>query len=187
MFEKSRPFDRLLTKMNNLESIVSKYIRDHQRNADKERRWFEIQPNLLKAIETAALAQSPSGKRFSHQRRIPGHVLKESYRRLLIKISAIESSKSFNELFEIVFITIRPIYGIGELAVYDTALRIGAYLGLTPTKVFLHAGTRTGAIRLGLDTSNDFLEINCLPTELRVLKPYEIEDILCIYKHLFRR
>ncbi|HQM80509.1 MAG TPA: hypothetical protein PLX02_02700 [Syntrophorhabdaceae bacterium] len=78
-----------------------------------------------------------------------------------------------------------PIPGIGELAVYDTALRIGAFLRIEPSKVFLHAGTRTGARALGLETSAEFLEVSSVPSEFQVLKPSEIEDVLCIYKHRF--
>jgi len=41
--------------------------------------------------------------------------------------------------------TTRGIPGIGELAIYDTALRIAAKLRFEPAVVFLHAGTRIGA------------------------------------------
>lgn len=178
-----QPVSLLVSPMNNLESVVDDYIRDHRNNAEREQRWFAIQPSLPKAVEVSALAKSPSGKRLSHQRRIPSRVLEESCRRLLQKLSVLEASRSFEELFEVVASAIRPIPGIGELAVYDTTLRIGAYLRLEPTKVFLHAGTRTGAHRLGLDASQEFLEVSRLPAELRALKPQEIEDVLCIYKH----
>jgi hypothetical protein len=79
-----------------------------------------------------------------------------------------------NELLE-------DVPGIGELYIYDTSLRIGAKLNLYPKKVYLHAGTRRGARALGLkaDTS---LNVPDLPSEFRCLLPYEIEDVLCIFK-----
>jgi hypothetical protein len=60
---------------------------------------------------------------------------------------------------------IRPIPGIGELAVYDTALRIGARLGLEPAKVYLHAGTRAGAKALGLAYGGRTIELAELPAD----------------------
>ncbi|MDR0776086.1 MAG: hypothetical protein LBE81_05550 [Azonexus sp.] len=171
--------------MNTLERIVDDYIRDHQRNAEREQRWFAIQPDLSKAIEVAALAKSPSGKRLSHQWRIPERALRESNRRLQTKAAKLEASRSFEDLYEVVAATIQSISGIGELTIYDTALRIGAFLRLEPAKVFLHAGTRSGARALGLRTSAAFLEMSSIPSVLQVFKPSEVEDVLCIYKHRF--
>lgn len=171
--------------MSSLDRIVDDYIRDHQHGAQQEQRWFAIQPDLRTAVEIAARAESPSGKRLSHQRRIPSNVLQESCRRLLQVLPALEKAQSFDTVHELVSSTIDPIHGIGELVVYDTALRIGARLGLEPDKVYLHAGTRVGAAKLGLPTSDAYIEISELPPELRRLKPHEIEDVLCLYKHRF--
>jgi hypothetical protein len=53
--------------------------------------------------------------------------------------------------------------GIGELYVYDTALRIGAKLGVFPEKVYLHAGARIGVRNLGRDARKTALRIASLP------------------------
>jgi hypothetical protein len=66
--------------------------------------------------------------------------------------------------------------------VYDTALRIGAYLHLKPELVYLHAGTRIGARNLGFDSSAEFIATRNFPDEFRCLSASEIEDVLCIYK-----
>jgi hypothetical protein len=89
---------------------------------------------------------------------------------------------SFEQLHELVHRTVEPISGLGELYVYDTALRIGAKLGLSPKVVYLHAGTRKGAKNLGFKPSRDTISIAALPRALRTLEPREIEDLLCIYK-----
>ena len=89
---------------------------------------------------------------------------------------------SFDDLFDLVDKHILPIQGIGPLTVYDTALRIGARLGLSPTRVYLHAGTRAGARELGLDAQRGTIEMDELPEPLRQLSPREAEDLLCIYK-----
>ncbi|MBI4192845.1 MAG: hypothetical protein HY525_20220 [Betaproteobacteria bacterium] len=76
----------------------------------------------------------------------------------------------------------RSVRGIGELYVYDTALRLGAHLRLLPRQVYLHAGTRRGARALGLDHRAKSLAPTKLPAALRCLRPYEMEDVLCIYE-----
>jgi hypothetical protein len=65
---------------------------------------------------------------------------------------------------------------------HDTAFRIGAKLDLLPVKAYLHAGARVGARALGYDRRLPWIEVSDLPRQLRRLKPYEIEDLLCIYK-----
>ena len=74
------------------------------------------------------------------------------------------------------------VSGFGKLATYDSAFRIGAWLSLLPTKIYLHAGTLAGARKLGLDVSQPYLTLEQLPAPFRDLEPYEIEDALCIYK-----
>ena len=172
---------------NYFERIVSDYKLCHQERAKKELHWFAIQPNIQKVIELAALAKSPGGKRLSHQRRIPERVLEESCRRLLSNQALLENCSSFEELHEVIAQTLESIHGIGELTVYDTSLRIGSFLKLEPSKVFLHAGTRIGARYLGMGVSKSKLEISEFPVQFRMLKPREIEDVLCIYKKWFSR
>jgi hypothetical protein len=79
--------------------------------------------------------------------------------------------------------TIGGIPGIGDLTVYDTAIRIAAHRGLSPRRVYLHAGTRDGARALGVPRDRAWV----MPRELRRLRPMEIEDCLCIYKAELRR
>jgi hypothetical protein len=90
--------------------------------------------------------------------------------------------RSFHELYGIVRDRIGGIRGVGELTVYDTALRIGGKLGLEPDRVYLHSGTRVGARNLGLNWRAAFLQVSDLPAKLRVLKPREVEDLLCVFK-----
>ena len=76
------------------------------------------------------------------------------------------------------------IRGIGELAVYDTALRIGAKLDLLPTQVYLHRGTRDGAAEIRIDPRCPSITVAELASAFAVLEPHEIEDCLCIFKGL---
>jgi hypothetical protein len=168
--------------LRTLTEITIDYEVTHAARAERELRFFAIQKSLSRAVSLAGLAVGPGGKRFSHQFRIPAEVLKESEKRLQSAISELRSATTFESLHEIVRRRIGNIRGIGELAVYDTALRIGAYLSLSPTSVFLHAGTRDGARALGFDAGTTMLQVNSLPTALRKFQPHQIEDILCIYK-----
>ena len=132
------------------------------------------------AITQAGLAHRPDGKRWSHQRRIPPAVLERATRRL--HQALLRSARSFADLIARVNAAVRSVRGIGELYVYDTALRLGAHLRLLPREVYLHAGTRHGARALDLDYRAKSLSPTELPAALRRLRPYEIEDVLCIYE-----
>jgi hypothetical protein len=94
----------------------------------------------------------------------------------------LQHATSFDDLYRRVAVAIEPLDGIGELTVYDTALRIGAKLGHLPSKVYLHRGTRAGAKALGLNWKAKTLAVRELPAVLRVLPAHEIEDCLCIFK-----
>ncbi len=171
--------------MSPINEAVINYIKNRRGKAERELRWFAIQRTLVEAVSVAALARSPFGKRLSHQRRIPQSVLEQSRRRLLDCLPDIEQCPSFESLHELLSQQIRSIPGIGELVVYDTALRIGAKLELEPKVVFLHAGTRVGAKRLGIDVHRKYVDVRELPKPLRRLSAREIEDVLCIYKDWF--
>jgi hypothetical protein len=94
----------------------------------------------------------------------------------------VKASKTFADLHGLVKKLAEGIYRIGELTIYDTAVRIGAKLGLAPQEVYLHAGTRKGAAAFRIDSSATTIAPTDLPLEFRKLEPFEIEDILCIYK-----
>jgi len=168
--------------MATLNDIVAAYVRDFRTDAAREQRWFAIQRTIEDAIWFAAVAQGPKGQRLSHQRRIPAALLAECSRRLLAAARSLSHSRSFDQLHQHVQSIVGGIRGIGELYIYDTALRIGAKLGLEPTAIFLHAGTRDGAKALGFEPSRKTVSMSELPHALRALEPREIEDVLCIYK-----
>lgn len=165
-----------------LEQIVRDYVDDHQDRAHRELRYYAIQRTDEEAVRKAALAQLPNGKRHPHQYRVPGAALAESCHRLLLNLSQLQRARDFDELFDLVDQIIGPIPGIGELTIYDTAVRIGIWFGLSPDRVYLHAGTREGAKALGFSARRESVEIDQLPTALTALSARELEDLLCIYK-----
>lgn len=164
-------------------AVVRAYIRDYRDEARRERRYYAVQRSLVEAVQIAALSKLPSGKRHPHQRRIPRTVLQRAADALATENVA--AVATFDELHETVRATIGHFHGIGELTVYDVANRVGAYLGLEPNLVYLHAGTRKGAYALGVRGAT--VRKGELPKEFSRLCPSEIEDCLCIYKTDLRR
>jgi hypothetical protein len=166
--------------------IVHHYIHTHRERARREIRFYSIQRSLSRAIHEAALARLPSGKRHPHQRRIPADVLLLARAEQALQRSAqqLRRAKDFATLHGEVERQIGCFSGIGALAAYDMAHRIGAFLKLQPEHVYLHAGTRDGARVLGLRGKR--VDPSKLPREFQKLTPAEMEDCLCIYKDELR-
>jgi hypothetical protein len=165
-----------------LEAIVQDYIDRRRDRAECELGYFGGQKNLPNAIRVAALAINCRGKRHPHQRRIPGLLLEHYRRGLMRKRKSMESCKNFHELMAISQSVADKIWKHSELTVYDTAHRVGSYLRRRPDRVYMHAGTRASAKALGLRPTLPYLFPSELPSAFQRLKPYEIEDCLCIYK-----
>jgi hypothetical protein len=85
----------------------------------------------------------------------------------------------FAEVHRLVENEIGSIKGIGALTMYDIAHRIGAHFGKSPARVYLHAGTKTGA--RALEIAGISFDPKILPRPFARLVPSEIEDCLCIY------
>lgn len=153
-------------------------------NADEWMEHCRTTPSLADALMDAALARDGRGRKHPHQHRLPDRVLRGMGERLVEEAGRVVTCRDFDALHRIVEECRVP--GVGELALYDTALRIGWRLGVIPGKVYLHAGTRIGAERIGITHRHpDYIERDELPEAWRDLEPYEVEDILCIYKERF--
>jgi len=164
-----------------LSNIINHYKKLKATSPDT---WIEFcaeQKNLSSAIKYAALATNKQKKRHPHQYRLKNvdlRVFSELLQSLEVEIAKV---KTFDELFLIV--TKTSIKGIGELAKYDTVTRIAAYLKLEPEKIYLHAGTKKGAINLlNKRITTKTINKSDLPNIFSNLSCSEIEDILCIYK-----
>ncbi len=151
--------------------------------------WIEHckdQNNLEDSIIYAALSENDLGKRNPHQRRLKKENLERFASNLIENIIEIQNSKTFDELLKV--IENCKVKGIGVLACYDTATRIGAKLKLFPEFIYLHAGTKKGAENLlGKRLKKKYLRKDELPKifQTRGLTPFDIENLLCIYKDKF--
>ncbi len=122
------------------------------------------------------------GKRHPHQRRLKRESLLAAQAALLAAASSLDSVKSFDSLIEWVESETASIKGLGDLYSYDIVLRIGVRLKLEPDAVYLQAGARKGATRLGVLTIARKVPSTSFPLELARLSPRDIENLLCIYK-----
>jgi uncharacterized protein YutD len=167
--------------------IVENYKKCYLHRNKVELEYFRCMGSFDDVIRNAALANN-HGKRFHHQRRCQSGTLRKAHKKLKEIQEYIKTYKNFDDLHTLFVKELLPINGIGELYCYDTALRISAYLGYLPEKVYLHTGTREGAKKMGIikDNKQKTIEIGCLPEPLRELEPHQIEDVLCIYKDLER-
>lgn len=141
------------------------------------------QKNLSLAIYTAALGKDANGKLNRHHYRIGSEKLQNFASHLQLFEDEILAAEDFHELYKVIFKY--KTFQIGPLTVYDTAHRIGAYRGIYPTEVYLHCGTKKGAMKLlGMKLAKKTMEMKDFPESWQKsgLYPHEIENILCRYK-----
>lgn len=163
---------------------VSRYVLSERKCAREELRSY-TRSTFAQTISAAASSMFRD-KRASHQRRIPAAVLDRARKRLLAHKKRLRQAASFEELLNLTNALLRMepnrIRGIGELTVYDIAHRIGHFLGLKPKLVYLHAGARVGARRLGVKNWRaPSLRKSELPSAFGPLSPGECENCLCVF------
>jgi hypothetical protein len=172
--------------MSKLSDLVKRYLRDKASDLDDELAYFRGLP-FPSAVEEAANARGPDGKVLSHQRKPGKQVLGRAAKKLLACLPQIKACKSFEKLLDLIYRETDDVVGFGKLCRYDTALRIGANLKLSPTLVYLHAGTLKGAKMLGFKTKDGILtrkDISAHRPEVHYLRGADqIESFLCWLTH----
>jgi len=144
---------------------------------------------LKETIKQAALSINNQGIRHGHQWEIRENKLTE-FSAALVRIEAnIQAARNFDDLVHI--IGDAGIFREDTLIVYDTAIRIGAKLGMEPRiKIYLHSGSLEGAkalykrngMRLPRETHVYKDEVERLPDTIKGLQPAQWEDFFCICK-----
>lgn len=171
-------------KLDTYLAIVKDYIESRGSSPDEVLEFYREQKTLKDALKLAAYAKTRNGKLHPHQYKLDKTVYAKIHTRL--KQRNLEQCETFHELFQLVEDAILSIDGVGALMVYDTAHRLGAYLGLRPEYVYIHAGAKIGAKALGV-RRKPWISRFELPQEFRRLKPEQVEDCLCIYKDELKR
>ena len=161
-------------------------------------------PNLREAIRRAVLARDANGKHHNHQSKVDLDARRKfgnkiwsrhaEVRRLVRTADPAEDWlwSKFDGLHELLD-DIKP-YGIGPVTVYDVAVRVGAYLGIAPRSVYMHAGVKQGYKALYeamadmdwvLPGSVPRIPLSYFPTPLSELPADDVEDLLCTYREVF--
>lgn len=164
--------------------VVNTYIKLVRNPFRQELDFYASQPSLQDAVRNASLAIPPAGSGrmiHSHQARVAKQSLQEAYQKL--RDEEFSECTDFEKLFSKLKALILPIHGIGRLTLYDIALRIGAYLGFEPERIYLHRGAREGANAIGVGIRKGTIELHAIPAQFQLLRPCEIEDCFCCYKH----
>lgn len=163
-----------------------------QYDPDTELRWFGARTlSPVEAIRRAALTVGPWGVRGNdvihpHQCRIGAPTLGRAAEALAREADMMLAAREFETALVAAEAILGPIPRIGELAIYDITHRIGMRMGYEPQAVYLHAGTREGAVALGFSGSLRSIPVSAFPMPLQQLSAAEIEDVLCIYKAWLR-
>lgn len=152
-------------------------------------------PNWVAAVEEAGKFHFDAfGRCHPHQCHIYGFAKKQFLIDLQNNQTAIYNSVNFNDLYENIEKFCKK-KRIAELTIYDTAMRLGAFLekhkggSFKPQEVFLHRDSMTGAKKLfrrgeiAKPCSRMSLSVfaTCFPNK----KAWEVEEILCIYEDNF--
>ncbi|MFI5201470.1 MAG: hypothetical protein ACHQNE_03705 [Candidatus Kapaibacterium sp.] len=137
-----------------------------------------------------AIENERNGKIFAHQDKLDPNALVAGYGILKTEKQQLVSDRDFESIWarlDKLFVKDHRVNGLGPLYAYDTAYRIGVSRGFRPKFIYLHAGTAVGAGALGLDVSGGMIpktEIVERIPEFAVLEPYQLEDVLCLYKDI---
>lgn len=131
------------------EDVARDYLKEHASRAENEMSWFAAEGlTLSEAIERACASIGEDGSLHPHQWR-PFHIWPEAPGEVTDLLRPFEgriaAAHDFDDdLHLLVCAALEQVKGIGPLACYDIARRIGARFRpqLEPIEVFLHRGTR---------------------------------------------
>jgi hypothetical protein len=141
------------------------------------------QKSLADAIKIAVLSRDIDNKKHKHQYRIENTQLQIFCKKISSIEYKIQYVKNFEDLLNLIIK--EKTSGIGPLALYDIALRIGYYIKIKPDLIYLHSGAKTGAINLfGRKIKNNYLTKDEFVDKVDDFKNFsceEIEAFLCIH------
>lgn len=166
-----------------IKQLVREYIGVRGQSLDEELRSYKSFRTIEGILRGFRIVYTPSGNLHPHQIRVGRRVIAKVIGILRNRIRELRKCKSFGKIHET--LSSLNVRRFGPLAVYDFSLRIGAIRGSMPEMVYLHAGTLRGARNLfGTSKLKKVLSINDFSREFKHLKPWEIEDFLCVYHEL---
>lgn len=166
--------------------ISAHYARSEPRRLAEKRWWAAKDASLQEATRRAALSVHED-KMDRHQCRV-GAVKLAICAAALAPIEAkLLEAADFRSLHKIVDDHLRTIHGVGDLTIYDIADRIALHRGHSPAEVYLHAGTRVGALEVlgSLPRGVKMLSKSAFAPWFRDHDERDIENMLCVYAGIF--
>lgn len=203
--------------LDNLRAIAEdfqwRYV--DRKKTDQVIKYCKKSKNYAQAVRRAVEARDKNGKHHNHQskvditarRKLGSKMCSKKFVRFVKALLARQDTApdwalpSRFDAFHDAIDDIKP-KGIGPVTVYDVAVRVGAYLGIEPRSVYLHAGVRQGvkalaeallrlepnapdAIALSTRTLDKMIPVSFFPSTWREFKADDIEDMLCTYREVF--
>lgn len=161
--------------------MVDEYLKEHGNSYDWEDKWWGDK-NLTwsEALSRAWRSRFENGKMHGHQRRV-AHKLKEGLKVSLSDNIQPNDFNDFHSVYKWVKSVTDRVKGLGATTAYDVARRLGVWIGMQPTMVYLHAGAAVGAKKLGME--GETVSLNDFPREIQKLGATHAENFLCIYKN----
>lgn len=145
--------------------------------------WCAEAPDFWTAVWRACRSRGANGKMHNHQSKVREANRQALAVRILTRIERRHRGfTDFDDLHDTIEELAPP--GIGPVTVYDVAVRIGAFLRVEPTSLYLHAGVRIGWEALMGKPYRGVKRIPAryLPPEFEPLPADEVEDFLCTYR-----
>lgn len=210
-FSKEPPKQPLTNLTAITEDFQWRYV--DRKKTDQVVKYCRKAPTYAKAVRRAVEARDKNGKHHNHQskvdimarRKLGSRMCSKKFTRYVKALSAREDDgpdwlySRFDGLHDAID-DIKP-FGIGPVTVYDVAVRVGAYLGIEPRSVYLHAGVRQGvkALAAGLCAIGDVkrgeqlkkmtgmkaIPMSYFPKPWNEMKADDVEDMLCTYREVF--
>jgi hypothetical protein len=209
-FSKEPPLEPLTSLKAIKKDFKWRYV--DRKKTDQVIEFCRDAPKFATAVRRAVEARDANGKHHNHQSKVDITARRKFGASIVSQkkhIKAIPLSVEFDWLthFDVLHDTIDSLkpYGIGPVTVYDVAVRLGAFMGIEPKQVYMHAGVRQGlkALEDALhrrwqdpmveSPTMDLIGAHKLPRVPMYLfpKPFrdmradDVEDILCTYREVF--
>lgn len=200
-FSKEPPWRPLIDLPSICEDFQWRYV--DRKKTDQVIAYCAEADSLGLAVQRAVEARDANGKHHNHQSKVDITARRLFGRRIVSrsKRGAIPLD-DFDDMHDELD-RIKP-YGIGPVTLYDVCVRIGAYLGIEPQSVYMHAGVRQGfkALVEAMDRKTDpdggwhevqrvefrrapKVPVESFPVPLNRMRADDVEDILCTYRGVF--
>ena len=200
-FSKEPPWRPLIDLPSICEDFQWRYV--ERKKTDQVIEYCRQAEHWDTAVQRAVEARDADGKHHNHQSKVDITARRLFGRRIVNRAKRghmpVDNFDEFHDYLH----HIRP-YGIGPVTVYDVAVRIGAYLGIEPQSVYMHAGVRQGfkAMAEAMDRATtegdavhyiqdprwrraDRIPIDAFQRPLNKMRADDVEDILCTYRQVF--